>query len=265
MKRRDFLAASAAAGLAPLGLGRLAGAAETADKQVLEMRVYHFADEAKRDAFDKHLAEAAIPALNRAGVKPVGVFVDPKPKGTDLHKGPDLYVLLPHASLASFATAVHRLLADEKYIKGGEGIVDAPKKDPAYLRIESVLMISFDAVPKVETHATGDERVFQLRIYEAHNAERGQKKIEMFNTGGEVAIFRKCGMNPVFFGESLIGTRIPNLTYMLGFDNPEAQKAAWGKFMKHPDWKRISRDPQYRDTVSRITNIILKPAASSQI
>ena len=44
----------------------------------------------------------------------------------------------------------------------------------------------------------------------------GQKKIEMFNTGGELALFREVGMDPVFFGEALLGTRVPNLTYMLG-------------------------------------------------
>jgi hypothetical protein len=58
---------------------------------------------------------------------------------------------------------------------------------------------------------------------------------------------------------------VPNLTYMLGFDNEDAQKKAWSAFGKHPTWIRIRKLPKYQDTVSRISNIILKPAACSQI
>ena len=57
-------------------------------------------------------------------------------------------------------------------------------------------------------------RILELRIYESHSTKAGQKKIEMFNEGGEIAIFRKTGLRPVFFGETLIGPLMPNLTYM---------------------------------------------------
>ena len=75
----------------------------------------------------------------------------------------------------------------------------------------------------------------------------------------------KCGMNPVFFGQTLAGARMPSLTYMLGFDDEAAQKAAWGKFIAHPEWKKLSRMAIYKDTVSHITNIILKPTPYSQV
>jgi hypothetical protein len=105
----------------------------------------------------------------------------------------------------------------------------------------------------------------QLRIYESHNQYKAKKKVEMFNEGGEIDIFRKTGMNPVFFGETLIGTRFPNLTYMLGFDDMEAKLAAWEAFLAHPDWKECKSRPEYAETVSHITNIMLRPAPGSQI
>ena len=92
-----------------------------------------------------------------------------------------------------------------------------------------------------------------------------KRKIEMFNEGGEIALFRAAGMNPVFFGESIIGSKMPNLTYMLGFDDPEAQETGWKKFLDDPEWKKLSSDPYYEDTVSNITNLMLRPAESSQI
>lgn len=260
MRRRDFLAASCVAGLAPLSrLAQAADAGKPDKKQLLDLRLYRLRSAAQRDRMVKFLGEAAIPAWNRAGVAPVGVFQMTKEKDFDL------YVLLPHNTAASVATCTATMLADAKYLQAGKGCLNLPKADPLYNRIESSLLLAFDAAPKVEVPSKKDTRVLQLRIYEAHNVERGQKKIEMFNAGGEVALFRKYGMNPVFFGEALVGTRIPNLTYMVGFDDVAAQKAAWAAFGGSDGWKKLSGDPQYKNTVSRITNIVLKPAPCSQV
>lgn len=259
MKRREFLAASALAGLAPLSKLAAAEGGDAAKKQLLELKLYRLKSAAQAKRLDEYLAKAAIPALNRIGIEPVGVFADSDGKSHDL------FVLLPHGSAESVVTATARLLADEKYLKDGEKYLTPPKSKPLFERIESSLLLAFDAAPKVETTVKGDERIFQLRIYEAHSVERGQKKIEMFNTGGEIDLFRRCGMNPVFFGEALVGTKVPNLTYMIGFADADAQKAGWAKFIAHPDWKKMSGDPAYKDTVSNITNLVLKPASSSQI
>ena len=260
MKRREFLAASALTGLA--SYGSLASAAESrvkSGKEYYELRVYKFKDAAQQGKFLAFLKDAAIPAVNRLGVKPVGVF---KMKdGENL----DLFVLLPHATVESAVTLTARLGADDEFLAAGAAVINAPKSAPAYERVESSLMLAFDNIPKLETPAKGPERVFQLRTYEAHSIERGQKKIDMFNEGGEIAIFRDTGMPPVFFGETLIGDKMPNLTYMLGFNDMAALEAGWKKFLAAPAWNRIKKDPQYKDTVSNITNLLLVPAACSQI
>ncbi len=227
-------------------------------KEFIELRLYKATAGAMREKLDKFLADVAIPAWNRLGIQPVGIFAFADPNVADL------YVLLPHRTIESFATAAAKLAADADYQKMGAEALDTPKGEPTYARIESSLMLAFDSVPKVETPTKKETRVFQLRIYESHCDERARRKVAMFNDG-EVALFRKVGMPPVFFGQTLAGARMPNLTYMLGFDDEAAQKDAWAKFLAHPDWKKMSGDPQYKDTVSNITNIILKPAACSQI
>jgi hypothetical protein len=122
-------------------------------------------------------------------------------------------------------------------------------------------------MPSLETPVTSPGRVLQLRIYESPSVKTGQKKIEMFNDGGEIAIFRRTGLHPVFFGESLVGAKMPNLTYMLAFESAEELKANWEKFIGDPEWKRLSKMPEYSDKVilSGITNLVLKPADYSQI
>ena len=261
MKRREFIGTSCvAAGVA--AMGAVATGAEgpaPAAKEFLELRLYRAEAGAMREKLDKFLAEVAIPAWNRLGIQPVGVFAFPDDKVADL------YVLLPHKTIESFATAAQKLWADAEYTKAGAAALDPPKGEPIYKRIESSLMLAFDAVPKVETPTKKDTRLFQLRIYESHCEERARRKVAMFNTGGEVALFRQVGMPPVFFGETLVGSKVPNLAYMLGFDDEATQKAAWAKFMAHPEWKKMSGDPQYKDTVSNITNLVLKPTAYSQV
>ncbi len=242
-------------------MGNAVTAAEApaaAAKEFLELRLYKADAGPMREKLDKFLADAAIPAWNRLGVQPVGVFASADPKVADL------YVLLPHKTMESFATAAAKLAADADYQKAGAAALDTPKNEPVYKRIETTLMLAFDAAPRVETPTKKDTRVFQLRIYESHCDERARRKVAMFNDG-EIALFRKVGLNPVFFGQTLAGPKMPNLTYMVAFDDETAQKDAWAKFLAHPEWDKMKNDPQYKDTVSNITNLALKPTAYSQI
>jgi hypothetical protein len=113
----------------------------------------------------------------------------------------------------------------------------------------------------------GPGRVFQLRTYESPSVKTGLKKIEMFDDAGEIAIFRRVGLHPVFFGEALVGAKLPNLTYMLGFESAEELKENWQKFRDDAEWKRLSGMPEYADKaiLSGITNVILRPAEYSQV
>ncbi|WP_315816694.1 NIPSNAP family protein [Paraflavitalea speifideaquila] len=69
----------------------------------------------------------------------------------------------------------------------------------------------------------------------------------MFNEGGEIGIFKRTGLTPVFFGETLIGEARPNLTYMITFDNMEQHDLNWKTFGSDAEWKRISTMEDYTD------------------
>jgi hypothetical protein len=123
-------------------------------------------------------------------------------------------------------------------------------------------------MPVVEAPTTAAEnrpRIFELRVYESHSEPAAVRKVEMFNEGGEIAIFRKTGLTPVFFGETIIGPQMPNLTYMLTFADMVERARAWDTFIVDPDWIAIRDDPYYRDTVSNITDFILRPLPFSQV
>ncbi len=258
MRRRDFMAASLLAGLAPLG-HRAEAADDSLGREYYELRHYRLASKAKRNGLCSFLGEVAVPALNRIGIEPVGVFRPAEDEKTDV------YVLLPHQSSASFLTLTQRLGNDYRFISDGAEFLGEPLSDPAYERFESSLMVAFDGYPRLQLPTKAEGRIFELRTYESHSVSVGQTKVEMFNTGGELEIFRRVGLTSVFFGETIIGARMPNLTYLLGFDDMAAREEAWQKFRTDSQWDRLKRDPKYKDTVSNITNPFLKPMPSSQI
>jgi hypothetical protein len=262
MKRRNFIA----------GVGTLAAApaisfAETQKKQdenrqYLEWIKYILPLGTNKGRVEKYYKDAAIPALNKIGIMNVGVF-------TVQHglNEPTLFVLIPHDSLDSVMTYEGKLMKNDTYVKASADFHDTDISNPAYVRVEKGLMHAFKECPKVESSkaAMGADRIFELRIYESHTYKKGQKKISMFNEGGEIATFRETGLTPVFFGETLFGPMMPNLTYMVVFKNTDEQKKAWDKFRDHPDWIAIKDLEEYKDTVSNISDIILRPAGCSQL
>jgi hypothetical protein len=137
------------------------------------------------------------------------------------------------------------------------------------MRMESSLLRAFNSVPQIETppaEAGKPARIFELRTYESNTMKSLRTKIAMFD-GGEVELFRKTGLLPVFFGETLVGRKMPNLTYMVAFDDLAAREKNWRTFATSPEWKKLSSMPVYADAeiVSNISNTIMRPLAFSQI
>ncbi len=262
MKRRKFIASGAALGV--MGYSPLVRATseKLTTQSYIELIHYTLFTGEKKHRVRDFYRDVATKALNKIGISPVGVF--------DVKYGensPSLYVLLQHDSLESFAAYPEKLMEDKNYVKNGKAFLEAPLSDPSYVRKESRLFRAFKNMPEVEApgRMVGKDHILEMRIYESHSYSYGQKKIHMFNEGGEIEIFKKTDLNPVFFGEAISGPSMPNLTYMLAFENMEARDNNWKTFAKHPDWKKLSKDPYYKDTVSNITDIILRPLPFSQI
>jgi hypothetical protein len=258
--RREFLTATAVAAVSPRT--RLSALGQSATRQYIELRRYHLLPGTKQRAFSAFVGDVAIPAMNRAGVGRVGAFTVVYGENA-----PSLLLVLEHETLDTVVSLRDRLASDAAYARAGAAILDAPMSDPAFVRVESTLLRAFDAMPTLEASAgaaTATPRIFELRTYESHSDRAALNKLKMFNAG-EVPIFRRAGLAPVFFGETIVGSNMPSLTYMLTFSDISARDAAWASFGKDAAWKTLSADPQYRDNVSAISDIILQPTAYSQI
>jgi len=263
MKRRQFFTQAALAGLAAGASARSASADDkAAGREIYELRVYTLKDEAQRKLVDDYLEKAFIPAMNRLGGNPVGAFSEAKPNAP-------LYVLIAYPSLEQFLKASNGLMSDAEHNKEGAAYLNVEAPNRAYEKIESSLMQAFEGWPKLVPPPQSKEkkpRIFQLRTYESPSEKAGKKKIEMFHKG-EIDSFKNAGTNPVFFSETLIGVKRPNLTYMLSYDDAAAQQKAWGTFVKDPEFRKLISMPEYSDKqiIRAITNVILTPAAYSQL
>ena len=296
MNRRHFVRNALITGAAlPLKTESMDTSAAS-KQQWYELRTYTFADDSQRQLTSAYLEKALIPALNRAGHTHIGVFFEqPQPTATAEPIGqPHTFLLIPFDSIESFAVINEKLARDKTYTEAAGNYLNglilpepaapatasataaatapaaasatAPAIAPAYQRIESSLLKAFAHMPILEAPAQ-KPRLFELRRYESPTETAGQKKIEMFNDAGEIDIFKKIGARPVFFGETIIGQYRPNLTYLLTFDDMPDHDARWKAFGSDPDWKLISKKPEYADAllISKITRTFLSPAPYSQI
>jgi hypothetical protein len=268
MERRAFLAVSTAAAVTMPRV--LVGAARTPEEpkaaprpQVLELRRYRLRNGALAARFAAYAKDALVPALGRAGVAPVGAW--------NVALGPDsptVHLLLPHPDARSVVTLAARLDEDAEYRRAATSSLALPPVDPPFLQCDSSLhaaVPTMPAVTKPAAAAAGPDRVFELRTYHSATEAASRRKIEMFETGGELALFRRVGFQVVFFSRDLAGEGLPSLTYMVAFADAAAREKAWAAFGGHPDWLKMRDEPRYADTVSRIDAVLLRPTEYSQL
>ena len=259
MERRELLAALSASAL--LGSeGRAGGASNT----FIEIKTWrcHNSPENQPARLNDYFNVGLAPALQRAGAKLAGAFSNLI--GPD---GPYFVTISEFTSLAAMQDALRLVAADGEHRKelqklsSGDGL--------PFVRVESSLLRSFDGMPAITLPDATEKRpprIFELRTYESQTYVTLNAKIGMFN-GGEMQIFQRLGMRPVFFGETIVGPRQPNLMYMLSYDDLAARDKLWHDFATDPEWRKLSAKPELKDSeiVANISNVILRPLTISLV
>ena len=237
--------------------------AAPAKQMYYEIKIYRINSDAQASVIDNYLKAAFIPALHRAGISKIGVF---KPVEKDTAYGKLIYVFIPYKTYDQFFKLEGILAADNAYQQAGKDFIDAPYNNPPFVRYESIFMKAFSLMPvfRVPSFTTppGD-RIYELRSYESATEAKATKKIQMFNQGGEIAIFEKIGANAVFYGQVLFGSQKPRLIYMTTYSDMNSQKEHWAAFSNHPDWKTLRAKEEYANTVIKPKPYLLHPTEYS--
>lgn len=263
MKRRTFLATAAGGTVC----GSIFGAeGEQESRHWVEIRTFWAKNEEAKEKLLAGLNSAAVSNRKALGFSPVGLFTVDKA----LHEGDRSFdakwnravILVTQSAtlekLALFHDAVLEKIAEAQrpeFVRDGEQLEE----------IEVSLHRAFPGCPAIEVPTRSPERVIQLRRYFSPNLDRNRAKRNMFDVRGELDLFRRCGMAPVFFTETVFGSVMPNVTYMLSFENDEARRAGWNQFVSSDEWKRMSGEKEFENTATRILNLFLRPASSSEI
>ena len=95
-------------------------------------------------------------------------------------------------------------------------------------------------------------RVFQLRVYHTWTRKGHEGLVSRFREA-EVEILARSGGDPILFAEPIAGTDIPNLTWMLAFDDVADFEAFSKAFSTDPGWIEL-REKSMKE-YGRIPNV----------
>ena len=252
MNRRNLITAAAALSVPAPGAA--------AKNAIYELRYFRMRNGAQIQRTSDFLSKYYVPAAQRAGIGPLGFF-----NSLIGEQSPFVLSLTSYASFAAMEAAMDKMASDKEFQKGTAEY----NSDLSYIRMENSVLRAFDSIPGIEVPASDAKRaprIFELRTYESPTAQASKTKIKMFDDA-EIKIFRRCGMLPVFFGETLIGRNLPNLTYLLAYDDLAMRDKVWRTFGADPEWQKLRATPGLTDPeiVSNISNSILRPLAFSAI
>jgi len=244
---------AALAGSALMAQGREAGTPVS----YLEVKTWrmHNSEENQPQRLSTYLEHGLAPALSRTGAKLVGAFGNLI--GPD---GPYYVTIAQFASLGAYQETLSQLRSDRNH-QQEEAKLDSGSGLP-FVRVDSSLLRCFDKMPQpaIESTAGKPPRVFELRTYESQSFTALVRKVGMFNNG-EMQIFERLQMRPVFFGETIAGPRQPCLMYMLSYDSLDARDRLWRVFGADPEWNKLKSQPGLSDPeiVANISNVLLHP------
>ncbi len=237
-----------------------------AQREFYEIRAYKLKSADQVTATDNYLKDAYLPAMHRLGIKQIGVF---KPISNDTAAIKLIYVIVPYISLDVWQRSKSNLENDPNYVSMAKGFTEADTTHLPYIRIESTILEAFpDQLKLVPTSLKlTPDAIYEMRSYESPTEKLHHLKVAMFNEGGEIDLFKKLDFQAVFYADVLTGSRMPNLVYMVVFQNAAARDEHWKAFGASKEWKTVSSDPQYENniSVSHIDSILMHRTTYSDL
>src|SRR5450432_386250 len=234
-------------------------------QQYYTLSIYHFKDSMQEKALDHYFSDALLPALHRMKIVSAGVF---KSLANDTVSDKKIYVFIPFNSAEEARQLNEKLQKDNAYQASGAEYINAVFSTPPYTRIETIMLYAFPMAPRMQLpglRSAKNERVYFFCSDEGATEKIFQNKVNMFNEGDEIGLFKRLGFNAVFYSEVIAGSRMPNLMYMTTFDNMEEREKHWKAFSDDAQWKKLTSMPLYQKNVQHADIIFLRPTDYSDI
>lgn len=175
------------------------------------------------------------------------------PAARKVHAGPMVFLeAVVAAHLPQFVTVMGFKSADEalslwKGLHQQEGYSEAVKRwesepNAPYEHASLTLLEAAEYSPEI---AIGEPaktpRVFELRVYHSPTWRQLAALHERFS-GPEIRIFHRCGIHPLLYASTVFGENLPNLTYLIPFDDLAAREKAWNAFAGDAEWLKVRKE-----------------------
>jgi hypothetical protein len=216
----------------------------------------------KREYYN-YLEKALLPSLHKNKFEHIGVF---KPISNDTAVDKTIYIFMNAKTMEGLIGVNNLISTDMDYKSAAKEYLDAAYNNAPFARYETILLKAFPLAIKMNLpvlKSAKNEHIYELRSYESATDALYKNKVQMFNEGGEVDLFKKLEFNAIFYADVLSGSKMPNLMYMTSFENIKERDAHWKAFGESPEWKRLSSLPEYQHNVSKADIILMHAAAYS--
>jgi NIPSNAP len=219
-----------------LAAARPAGAAGEKRTGFYVLETFYLQQGAQVARMHEYFSKVALPALQSVR-----------------HAGPVIYLeslIAPHMpqmiAIYGFQSldemwGVHtRIMQDPELVKNFE---QWDSGDAPFDQQSSVLLQAANYSPEIVRPAEPPKtpRIFELRVYHSPTWRQLKALHDRF-AGPEIQIFHRVGVHPLLYSSTLIGPNMPNLTYLIPFENLAAREKAWDAFGADPDWIKARKE-----------------------
>lgn len=151
---------------------------------------------------------------------------------------PQFAVITGYPSIEDIFAERRSLFADAEIAKAYDAWESGP--EPPYEHFSATLLQATDYSPELAPPATPPKtpRIFELRTYHSPTWRQLRALHERF-AGPEIKIFHRVGVHPILYSTTIFGANMPNLTYVIPFDNLAAREKAWAAFGADPEWQKV--------------------------
>jgi hypothetical protein len=234
MERRSFVGLLTGAGAALTGFA--APASDSKKAQFYAVETFYLKNGTQPARIHDHFSKVAIPAIREHHSGPVIAL-----ESLVAPHMPQVALIIGFHSLDEMWN-LHTSLGKNKELgRKYEEWQTGP--EPPFESQSNVLLEAAGYSPELENdkEPRKTQRVFELRQYHSPTWAQLQALHERF-AGPEIKIFHRVGVHPVFYTSTLIGPNLPNLTYLIPFENLDAREKAWNAFGADPEWIKVRKE-----------------------
>ena len=200
------------------------------------MESYYLKAGSQLTRLHEYLQKSALPALGKIHEGPKIVL-----EALVAEHTPQVVMVLGFQSNEEFWSVRGKLNQDkelEKAFDAWQAGPEAPFESQNNALLEaadySPEVLPLDPPPKAP-------RIFELRVYHSPSWQHLKFLHERF-LGAETKIFARAGVHPIFYTSCVIGPNMPNLTYMIPFEDLASREKAWNAFLADPEWLKVRQE-----------------------